>query len=70
MPTPTVSGTGGLLKRGGGHRQHMTAGASEFGVDRVSAGDVDAFVGQGAVEPGGGELCQHGLVVDVTVTWV
>ena len=45
----------------------MTAGAPEFGVDQVGAGDVDAFVGQRAVESGGGELGQHGLVVDVAV---
>ena len=67
MPTPTVSGTSGLPKGSGGHRQHMTAGAPEFGVDLVGTGDVDAFVGQRAVESGGGELGQHGLVVDVAV---
>ena len=45
----------------------MTAGASEFGVDQIGAGDVDAFVGERAVKAGGGELGQHGLVVDVAV---
>ena len=45
----------------------MTASAGEFDVYGVGTGNVDAFVGQSAVEAGGGELAQYRLVVDVAV---